>query len=563
MILERLRQFHGRIQEELIPSYHKEQGCGWILEIGANGQFHGLTETGKTKNSATDFVAPYRRRSGRTPPPYLLVDKPSYVLGRPRSQKEKWKKKAADRHEEYLALLRECTKVVEHPALTAFLRFQQDHLEEALADPATDEMKKNDLIIPRVGETFLTAISEVQQFWIDHQDREAAEKSTLTTECILCGEERPVIRTEPVELVLGPDRVSVITGNEKAFLSYGLKQSEIAPVCQSCARSYGEALRYLLEEEKHHLRIGDLTWVYWTDRETDFDPFSALTEADPRDVEALLQAPYGRSKPGDLDPSPFYAAALTANISRLAVRSWITTTVETAKRHLAQYFDRMRLIGPDGPRYHGLYALLGSTVRELNDLLPGTIETLLTHALTGRRLPLSLLHQAIRRTRAEGQMTHPRAALLKLVLISNQSDEAPPMVDETLTPDHESSAYQCGRLLAVLESIQRAAIPNLNTTLVDRYYGTASTAPASVFGNLLRKAQSHLGKLRRSKEKGGLGGYFQQQLEEIMSRLDGFPHTLSAQDQALFALGYYQQRNRRGSASEKESPEEHPAETAA
>ena len=226
------------------------------------------------------------------------------------------------------------------------------------------------------------------------------------------------------------------------------------PICQPCARIYGEALRYLLETDRHHLRLGDVTWVYWTKKASGFDPFTALTDAEPRDVERLLGAPYRSAPPGEIDTEPFYAAALTSNISRLAVRSWVTTTVGAVKKNVARYFERMRLSGsggPDGPRYHGIYALAGSTVRELDDLPPHTIETLLAHALTGRRLPMSLLHQAIRRARAEGGITHPRAALFKLVLLSNQSNTITPM----LNPNHENPAYHCGRLLAVLESIQR------------------------------------------------------------------------------------------------------------
>ncbi len=563
MILERLRDFHERIQDDLIPSYHKEKGCRWILELDENGEFRGFTETGQTKRSATDYVAPHMRRSGRTPPPYLLVDKPAYVLGLPRNDQEKWKKKAAQRHENYVALIQECADVVDDPVLAAYLTFLESHVGDALADPATEDMKKGDLIIPRVDGTLLTRIPEVQQFWIERQDREAEEKSELTTECAICGEIRPVIRTEPVELRLGPDRVNVVTGNEKAFLSHGLEQSEIAPVCQPCARTYGEALGYLLDRDKHHLRLGDVTWVYWTDRGSDFDPFSMLEEADPRDVESLLEAPKRSAPPGELDPTRFYAAALTANISRLAVRSWVTTTVKEAQRNVADYFERMRHVGRDGPRYHGLYALAGSTVRELDDLPPQTIETLLTHALTGGPLPQSLMHQATQRARVEGGVTHPRAALLKLVLLSNQSDAPDPMVDEQLSPNHDNPAYHCGRLLAVLESIQREAI-DPNTTLVDRYYGTASTAPASVFGNLLRGTQSHLSKLRRSDEKGGLGVYFERQLEEIMNQFDSFPRTLSAEDQAIFALGYYQQRNRTGTADEEDGADStEPAEAAA
>lgn len=563
MILQRLREFHERIEDDLIPSYHKEQGCRWILEINENGTFRGFTETGQTKRSATDFVAPYKRRSGRTPPPYLLVDKPAYGLGLPRNDDEKWRKKAAQRHENYVDLVEECAASVDHPALEAFLTFLDAHVDDALADSATEDMKKGDLIIPRVDGTLLTQIPEVQQFWIERQDAEAAEKSTLTTECTVCGETRPVIRTEPVELTLGPDRVNVITGNEKAFLSHGLEQSEISPVCQPCARTYGEALHYLLDDDRHHLRLGDVTWVYWTDRESDFDPFSTLTEARPRDVETQLKAPYGASKPGPPDTNRFYAAALTSNISRLAVRSWITATVKEVAQNIERYFDRMALMGHDGSRYHGLYALAGSTVRELDDLPPQTEEALLSHALTGQPLPMPLLHQAIQRARTEGGITHPRAALLKLVLLSNQSDDTDPMVDEQLSPNRDSAAYQCGRLLAVLENIQREAI-NPNTTLVDRYYGTASTAPASVFGNLLRSAQSHLSKLRRSDDKRGLGGYFQGQLEDIMAQLDGFPNTLSAQDQALFALGYYQQRNYTGGGTgDKSSDAAEPAEATA
>ena len=560
MILERLRDFHERIQEELIPSYHKEQGCRWILELDENGRFQDFTETGQTKRSATDFVAPYMRRQGSKPPPYLIVDKPAYVLGIPRNEKEKWRKKAAQRHENYVALFEECRAAVDHPALDIYHRFLAEHVEDALAHPNTEDMKKGDLIIPRVDGTLLTDIPEVQQFWIERQDTEAAEKSTLTTECTVCGETRPVIRTEPVELTLGPNRVNVITGNEKAFLSHGLEQSEISPVCQPCARTYGEALRYLLDHDRHHLRLTDVTWVYWTDGGDDFDPMSMLSDPDSREVETLLKAPQGATPPGTVETDRFYAAALTSNISRLAVRSWVTATVEEIQQHVADYFERMCLgRGPDA-RYHGLYALAGSTVRELDDLPPQTVDILLSHALTGRRLPLSLLHRAIRRARADNEntITHPRAALLKLVLLSNESTPVTPM----LNPDHDSPAYHCGRLLAVLEDIQRRAI-DPNTTLVDRYYGTASTAPASVFGNLLRTAQSHLGKLRRSDADRGFGVNRQKELGEIMSKLDDFPNTLSAQQQALFGLGYYQQRQARFESGNEEPPEEEPAEAAA
>ena len=89
--------------------------------------------------------------------------------------------------------------------------------------------------------------------------------------------------------------------------------------------------------------------------------------------------------------------------------------------------------------------------------------------------------------------------------------------------EHPEPAYHCGRFLAVLENTQReAAKPNkLNTTIVDRFYGTASTAPASVFGRLVRGAQPHLSKLRR--DRPGAGHALQERLEEVLAALPAFP----------------------------------------
>lgn len=112
-----------------------------------------------------------------------------------------------------------------------------------------------------------------------------------------------------------------------------------------------------------------------------------------------------------------------------------------------------------------------------------------------------------------------------------------------LQPDHPSTAYHCGRLLAVLESIQRnSSDGKLNTTLIDRFYGTASSAPASVFGNLLRGAQPHLAKMRKNNRRKGAAYALEQEMIDVIDKIPAFPSTLVAKEQAVFALGYYHQR---------------------
>jgi CRISPR-associated protein Csd1 len=141
----------------------------------------------------------------------------------------------------------------------------------------------------------------------------------------------------------------------------------------------------------------------------------------------------------------------------------------------------------------------------------------------------------------EQGVTRPRAALIKMVLLSRmeRADTGGEGMSE-LDTGNSDSAYLCGRLFAELEAAQHAALGDVGATIVDRYYGTASSAPATVFGRLVRGVQPHLAKLRRDRR----GAYhaIDQRLQEILEGLEGFPTTLTLEQQGRFALGYYHQR---------------------
>jgi CRISPR-associated protein Csd1 len=97
--------------------------------------------------------------------------------------------------------------------------------------------------------------------------------------------------------------------------------------------------------------------------------------------------------------------------------------------------------------------------------------------------------------------------------------------------------------MAVLEQAQQAAIRGIKTTVVDRFYGTASAAPLSVFPRLVNGAQPHLSKLKRDNAAAGFA--INRKIEDILSQVKadkGFPRTLNLQQQGIFALGYYHQR---------------------
>ena len=119
-----------------------------------------------------------------------------------------------------------------------------------------------------------------------------------------------------------------------------------------------------------------------------------------------------------------------------------------------------------------------------------------------------------------------------------------------LNRESPDPGYRLGRLLAVLEHLQHQTNKNLNKTIVDRYYGAASTRPVTVFPSLIHLAQHHVGKAKNP-------GSFQKEIGEVLDSVQSFPPHLSLEEQGLFALGYYHQRQeyfkKRESASSEET----------
>jgi len=170
--------------------------------------------------------------------------------------------------------------------------------------------------------------------------------------------------------------------------------------------------------------------------------------------------------------------------------------------------------------------------------------------LTGSRYPRTLLSAAITRMRADKNVSSLRVALCKAVLardlrlnVKGIETEIPVSLDK----NDPAPSYRLGRLFSVLESIQNAALGDkLNSTIRDRYYGSASATPALVFPLLMRGAQNHLSKAMKVPETKGRAISLERDTNEILDGIGShFPRTLSLEDQGRFAIGYYHQRSER------------------
>ena len=126
-----------------------------------------------------------------------------------------------------------------------------------------------------------------------------------------------------------------------------------------------------------------------------------------------------------------------------------------------------------------------------------------------------------------------------------------------------SAPYQCGAMMAVYSAIQSAANPNVNVTVVQRYYASAIQTPALVMGRLSQMSIHHLEKM----ENRWLASELQRRLCEISTHIPAqIPATLNLEQQADFALGYYQmsaqlEQEKRARIDEKQKNKQNDSQT--
>lgn len=544
MLLQRLKEY-ADVRLKLPPTLYSETAIRYIIELDGTGRLLNPQPT----DTADPGSPRTRRGQHRMAPriqrttairPLLLADNAEYTLGLAREGSTP--SRVAECHRAYLELVDRCAEATQEPAVEAVRRFL--HAEPLAQLRLPDDFDPGATMTFRVGDVFPIDLPAVQAFWAAEHDP-AADPNAPVMQCLVCGEKRPVLSRLLAKIKGVPggqmSGTAIISANAEAFESYGLKASLIAPTCASCGERFTKAANELLAGESSQIRLNNAAFIFWTREPVGFSLRDFLDNPQPEQVRSLLASVRSGQRMPEVDDAAFYATVLSASGGRAVVRDWIDTTVGEAKRHLAIWFQRQKIVRAYGeePQPLGLYALAGATVRDLRDLAPPIARALLHAALTGTPLPFDLLYQAVRRNRAEQAVTHQRAALIKLVWLSHQ----PNAKEDTMVQldlENPNAAYRCGRLLAVLEEVQRLAVPGAKATIVDRFFGTASSAPASVFGRLLRGAQPHLAKLERDRPKAYHA--LQRRLEDIQAGLSSFPRTLTLEEQGLFALGYYHQR---------------------
>lgn len=500
----------------------------------------------------------------------FLCDNSTYLLG---SDEKGKPERAADCFKACAKLHHTILDGVDSPAARALLAyFDSWDPAQAAAHPLLAEQWKEitgnaNLIFGYEAadhsHSFVNDDPAIQNAWQTHYNDRSADSDM--GQCLITGKYAPIERTHPnISGVPGAQSsgAALVSFNAPAFCSYGHEQGDNAPVSKYAAFAYTTALNRLLADRSHCKHVGDTTILCWAENAEPVyqdamsmflfgaDEATGIQESDVQ--AALKRLSAGQTVPfleKELSPDQhFYLLGLAPNAARLSVRFFLRDTFGSFAQNLQKHAEEMEIDCSEKEKFRTLpiWAVVNETTRTVPGQpakpSPQLAGDLLRAVLTGGRYPATLLNGVTLRIRAEQNVTCGRAAVIKAYYLRNYPTELNKEVYTVSLNETTNVPYLLGRLFSVLEAVQKAANPGINTTIKDRYFNAACATPGMSFPTLLRLSQKHLRKLND-----GLATHYDKQITELMAQLpeSGFPARLSLPDQGKFTIGYYHQTRKR------------------
>jgi CRISPR-associated protein Csd1 len=566
MILQALNDYYNRKQasedpRDRLPAFGlEEKEIPFVIDIDPEGRFINFADTrtqqGK-KKIAQRFLVPQGVKKTSGVAANLLWDNAEYVLGIDTKGKPE---RVVEQHGAFKARLAAMPESIRSkPGVAAVSKFmQRDQMETLTKHASWEEIKTtNPVMTFRLNNRPELVCQDPGIITLATTDGENEDSASGV--CLVTGEEGPIERLHTaIKGVWGAQTsgANIVSFNADAFLSYGKGQGENAPVGKAAAFAYTTALNHLLaRDSRQRVQVGEASTVFWAEQAHDLetmvpDLFGEPPKDEPDRGTGALKALHQAAKSGKFvvggEDTRFHVLGLSPNAARISIRFWETQRARVIAARLTQHFNDLHIVKkPNEPELLSLFRILTSIAAQnkADNIPPNLGGDIMRSIIEGFPYPATLLTLAVQRCRAEQDVTYGRASAIKACLNrtirkNNQTVQEPqPEFTAMLDSNNPDNAYRMGRLFAALEKTQEDASPGLNATIRDRYYGAASSTPATVFSTLLRLKNHHVAKLHP-----GQAVNREKLIGEIMDGLDKFPGHLPLPAQARFALGYYHQR---------------------
>lgn len=564
MILQALNEQYERLrddpQEDIPLRGFSREKVQFEFVLKCNGQLLQVNDLRDERKTAKSLIVPESVKRAINIAANFLCDSTGYVLGRSSKEKEKDAKdpeRGKKTFAEFKKLHHAIGRNIDDIGMQAVLHFIDSWdpvtLEESLCWQKWAELGDAKIVFRLDGELgYVHDRLAVKKAWLEHCSGKQSDYSSF---CLVTGQKTGIARLHnSIKGVKDAQSTGadIVSCNLDAFKSYGKDQSYNSPISEEAMFNYTTALNHLLRKEsRQKIQIGDATTVFWAEDETPVVGF-LKDILDPREntpdlsslrlfLEAMREGK-NANLPEDQKNLKFYILGLAPNAKRLSVRFWYVSTIEDISKKIGRHFSDLRIkreFEDKQPEYPGIWQLLHVTATQgkTDNISPVLAGAVIRSILTGTVYPCALLTATVERIRAEHNVGYLRASLVKAYLVRNnrllKRDEKE--VSMALDREQRNMGYLLGRLFAVLEKAQKDAVPGANTTIKDRFYGSASSTPSVVFPQLLRLAQHHI-------QKSQYGGFIEKNIEEITTHVKVFPTHLTLENQGMFALGYYHQK---------------------
>lgn len=562
------------IRENLVlPAGYVKKAIRAYVSLGADGRFLGVIPGDADKVPCPDIGS--MANSGEKC--NVLAEKRSILFPGDEKQRDQYAAKRAY----FQAALSEEAR--EEPRLTVCLKAMGDETVFAAVSTELDRMKvdKTKVLTFLVDGESVLEMPKVLNWWekFRQQFQPGGEKSR----CLITGNLAVPMSTVPpisgLSVVGGHARGdALICFDKDAFCSYGLKQAANAPVSEDAYAGVKAALDALLSEAPV---LAGMKFVHWYDKplpaqedqmmlllgagiadeedESDGIEPPAANEAQIRLAADELVRSVESGKPAHELPNLYYILLLSGVNGRVMVRAYQQGNYRELTQALQQWERDLALTNSMGTGLMKPAKLRARLIRlmskqnmdrnifdRMSKELSGLIPAIINAILTGASLPDAVASRALAYLRSqmlgaqeeETRKTPDPWAVQWLKAWLCRRERKREQKEESAVeynPNHSEPAYHCGALVAVYGAIQSLAMPEVNAGLIDRYYASASQTPALVIGQLSRLSNYHVSKLE------GLRTYFVDLRDEVASAIgDTVPTVLTPEQQAYFALGYYQ-----------------------
>nr|WP_321271527.1 type I-C CRISPR-associated protein Cas8c/Csd1 [uncultured Tolumonas sp.] len=562
MILKALCDYYHHATQNVdknIPPYgFEEKSIPFLIVIDKNGhfiQFENTNELHGKKSVPRKFLVAKTIKKSSGVVANLLWDPADYVLGIDAKNKPE---RTAKQFSAFISTIQSKLFLAKNDeGISAVTKFYAQLTEQPMqTDPNWKTIVENNAVLTfkLSNDTFPTIFNRPRVL--------AAYNHVLTLNaakeafCLVTGMHLPMAVLHPsIKGVWGAQSsgASLVSFNHPSFISWGKEQGANSPISEKAAFEYSTALNVLLHSESpNRCQIGGISVICWSEQYSILeeilphllsDQFNDNSDVTLKAVERLFSSLDNRIYNRPDGNTRFFLLGLSPNAARISISFWLVGTVAEFSERLGSWLDDIDIVGREYKGYLSVKEMLQSTALFGKDenIVPNLVCGTIRSIFQGSPMPTSLLDAVLGRIRADKcYVSYRRAGLIKSCLNRKSCfiAEKNKNVTISLNSGEKNIGYRLGRLFAVLEKLETDIIPNLNTTIRDRYYSRACCTPKTVFGTLFRLHIYHLKKSNNQLKKMRT----EKMIEEILCGVHELPAYLSQDDQGFFAIGYYHQR---------------------